>query len=55
MPTGFLSDRTPKKPEEYVLEVKGMIMKVYLKNDACCYSVSYSEKGCDLTENIMFM
>jgi len=55
MPTGFLSDRTPKKPEEYVLEVKGMMMKVALKNNASCYSVSYSEKGRNLTENIMFM
>jgi len=55
MPTGFLNDRTPKKPEEYVLEVKGKIMKVKLKDNDACYSVSYSEDGCRLIENIMFM
>lgn len=55
MPTGFLNDRTPKKPEEYVLEVKGKLMKVKLKDNATCYSVSYSEDGCRLIENIMFM
>lgn len=55
MPTGFLSDRTPKKPEEYVLEVKGRVMKVAVKDNAICYSVSYSENGCNFTENILFM
>lgn len=55
MPTGFLNDRTPKKPEEYVLEVKGNIMKVNLKDNTICCSVSYSENGCNLTENILFM
>lgn len=55
MPTGFLNDRTPKKPEEYVLEVKGKLMKVKLKDNATCYSVNYSEDGCRLIENIMFM
>ncbi|MDY6865369.1 MAG: type I-B CRISPR-associated protein Cas5b [Halobacteriota archaeon] len=55
MPTGFLNDRTPRKPEEYVLEVKGKIMKVKLKDNAACYSVSYSEDCCGVVENIMFM
>lgn len=55
MPTGFLNDRTPRKPEEYVLEVKGKLMKVKLKDNATCYSVNYSEDGCRLIENIMFM
>jgi CRISPR-associated protein Cas5h len=55
MPTGFLNDRTPKKPEEYVLEVKGKLMKVKLRDNATCYSVNYSEDGCRLIENIMFM
>lgn len=55
MPTGFLNDRTPKKPEEYVLEVKGYIMKVTLKDDVACYSISYSENGHKLTENILSM
>jgi len=55
MPTDFLNDRTPRKPEEYVLEVKGKIMKVKLKNNATCYSVNYFEDGCRLIENIMFM
>jgi CRISPR-associated protein Cas5h len=55
MPTGFLNDRTPRKPEEYVLEVKGKLMKVKLKDNTTCYSVSYSEDCCRLIENIMFM
>lgn len=55
MPTGFLNDRTPKQPEEYVLEVKGGIMKVKLKEGAVCYTVSYSEDGRALIENIMPM
>ncbi|MGB7533621.1 MAG: type I-B CRISPR-associated protein Cas5b [Halobacteriota archaeon] len=55
MPTGFLNDRIPRKPEEYVLEVKGKLMKVKLKDNATGYSVNYSEDGCRLIENIMFM
>ncbi len=55
MPTGFLNDRIPRKPEEYVLEVKGKLMKVKLKDNATCYSVNYSEDGCRLIENVMFM
>ncbi|WP_094228549.1 CRISPR-associated protein Cas5 [Methanolobus psychrotolerans] len=55
MPTGFLSDRTPKKPEEYVLEVKGNVMRVNLKDDVICWSVTYPEKDSNLTENILFM
>jgi CRISPR-associated protein Cas5h len=55
MPTGFLNDRTPKQAEEYVLEVKGGIMKVKLKEGVVCYTVSYSEDGRALIENIMSM
>ena len=55
MPTGFLNDRTPKQAEEYVLEVKGGIMKVKVKEGAVCYTVSYSEDGHALIENIMSM
>lgn len=55
MPTGFSNDRIPRKPEEYVLEVKGDIMRVKLKEGAICYSISYSENGHRLSENIMFM
>lgn len=55
MPTGFLNDRTPKQAEEYVLEVKGGVMKVKLKEGAVCYTVSYSEEGRALIENIMPM
>lgn len=55
MPTGFLNDRTPKQAEEYVLEVKGWIMKVKLKEGVVCYTVSYSEGGRALIENIMSM
>lgn len=55
MPTGFLNDRTPKKPEEYVTEIKGKVMKVKLKDNVICYSVNYSENGCRSIENIMFM
>jgi len=55
MPTGFLNDRTPRKPKEYVLEVKGKFMKVKLKERATCYSVNYFEDGCRVIENVMFM
>jgi len=55
MPTGFLNDRTPKKPEEYVFEVKGNTMKVNLKDETICYSVSYAENGRKSTENILSM
>lgn len=55
MPSGFLNDRTPKKPDEYVLEVKGKTMKVNLRDEAICYSVSYAENDHKLTENILSM
>lgn len=55
MPTGFLNDRTPKKPGEYVTEIKGQVMKVFLKEGVASYSVSYSDNGCRSIENIMFM
>lgn len=44
-----------KKPEEYVFEVKGNTMKVNLKDETICYSVSYIENGRKLTENILSM
>lgn len=55
MPTGFLNNRTPLPPEDYVLEVKGEIMNVKLKDNAICYSVSYFDNGCGITENVMFI
>lgn len=55
MPTGFSNDRTPNQPNDYILEMKSKIMKVKVKNNAICHSVSYSEDGCRLIENIMFM
>lgn len=53
MPLGFLNDRTPKQPDEYVLEVKDGAMKVKLKEGSVCYAVSYSENGCAVIDNIM--
>jgi hypothetical protein len=55
MPTGFSNDRTPKKPEEYVIEVKGNLMNVKLKDNAICYSVNYLEDSFRIIENIMSM
>jgi CRISPR-associated protein Cas5h len=55
MPTGFLNDRTPRKPEEYLLEIKGKVIRVKFKDNATCYSVNYSDNGCRLFENIMFV
>ena len=55
MPTGFSNDRTPKKPERYVTEISGKLMRVILKDSATSYSVDYSENGCRLIENIMLM
>jgi len=55
MPTGFLNDRTPQQTGEYVLEVKSRVVKVKLKEDTVCYTVSYPEGDRAVIENIMFM
>jgi len=55
MPTGFSNDRIPRKPEEYVLEIKDNVIRVKFKDNAACYSVNYSDNDCKLTENIMFL
>lgn len=55
MPTGFLNDRTPKKPEKYLLEANGETIKVKTKDGAIHYSVNYYEKGCKMTDKVMFM
>lgn len=55
MPTGFLNDRTPLKPENYIFDMKNRFVKVKLKNNDDSYAVSYSDKGSAINENIMFM
>lgn len=55
MPTGFLNDRKPLPTEEYVLEVKGKSMMVKLNDLSTCYSINYSEEGCELTDKVMFI
>ena len=55
MPTGFLSDRTPRKPEEYVFELKSNVIRIRPKDNAACYTVNYSDNGHRLIENIMLM
>jgi len=55
MPTGFLNDRTPKITERYLAELNGKSMSVKLNKNNICYSVKYTENGCVLIENIMFM
>lgn len=54
MPIGFLYDRTPLPPENYVAEVKGRNMKVKVVDNTNCYSVTYSSNGFAQNENIMF-
>lgn len=55
MPTGFLNDRTPLKPENYIFDMKNRFVKGKLKSNDNSYAVSYSDKGCTIIENIMFM
>lgn len=55
MPTGFLNDRTPLKPENYIFDMKNRTIKVKLKNKDNVYIVSYADNGCAVIENIMFM
>lgn len=55
MPTGFLNDRTPFKPENYIFDMKNRSIKVKLKNKNDANIVSYSDNGCTIIENIMFM
>ncbi len=55
MPTGFLNDRKPLPSEEYVLEIKGKNMIVKLIDTSNCSSIIYSDEGCELTDNVMFI
>jgi len=55
MPTGFSKDRTPKKPREYLFEMKNKSLKAKLKENNSCCLVNYNEKGVELNENIMFL
>lgn len=55
MPSGFLNDRTPLKPENYIFDMKNHSIKVKLKNRDDSYIVSYLDNGCTIIENIMFM
>lgn len=55
MPRGFLNDRTPLKPENYIFDMMNRIIKVKLKDKNDAYIVSYTNNGCCIIENIMFM
>jgi CRISPR-associated protein Cas5h len=55
MLTGFLNDRTHLKPQEYVFEVSGRPFRVKFQSGAPCYSVTYSEDGRSIKENIVPM
>lgn len=55
MPRGFLNDRTPLKPENYIFDMKNRSVKVRQKSKDDLYIVSYLDNGCAFIENIMFM
>lgn len=55
MPTGFLNDRTPLKPGNYIYDMKNRFVKVKLKKNDDSYTVSYSDRIHTIIENIMFM
>ncbi|RKX93607.1 MAG: type I-B CRISPR-associated protein Cas5 [Spirochaetes bacterium] len=55
MPIDFLNDRTPKKFNKYLAEINCRKMRLIVKDNAVPYLVKYSENGCRLSENIMFM
>jgi CRISPR-associated protein Cas5h len=55
MPTGFSNERMPKNTENYLLETNCNTLNVKLKNNNVYFTVSYSEGGCKLNENIIFM
>jgi len=55
MPTGFLNDRTPLEPAEYVSEINGGCIKIKRNINSVCYSVRYFDSDVLKTDNIIFM
>jgi len=55
MPTGFLNDRTPLEPAEYVSEINGGCIKIKKTINSVCYSVRYFDSDVLKTDNIIFM
>lgn len=55
MPVNFLNDRTPQKPDDYVIEAKGKMIKATLKSGYMAYVVSYPEKSTGVSDCIMPM
>lgn len=53
MPTGFLNDRTPLETEDYVVEVNRGVIWGQPKTQY--YSLTYSENGKQINENILFI
>jgi CRISPR-associated protein Cas5h len=55
MPIGFLNDRTPLEPTEYVSEINGSCIKIRRTINSICYSVRYFDSDILKTDNIIFM
>lgn len=55
MPTGFLTDRTPLEPAEYISEINGGCIKIKRTINSVCYSVRYFDNDVLKTDNIIFM
>jgi len=55
MPTGFLNDRTPLEPAEYISEINGNCIKVKRTVNSACYSIKYFDSDILKTDNIIFM
>lgn len=55
MPTGFLNDRTPLEPAEYVSEINGDCIKIKRIINSVSYSVRYFDSDILKIDNIIFM
>lgn len=55
MPTGFLNDRTPLEPSEYISEINGNCIKIKRFFLSTCYSVEYNDNNIQRKDNIIFM
>lgn len=55
MPTGFLNDRTPLEPAEYISEINGQCIKIKRTISSVCYSIDYLDTNILQTDNVLFM
>jgi CRISPR-associated protein Cas5h len=55
MPTGFLNDRTPLEPAEYISEINGRCIKIKRTTNSAYYSISYIDNNILKIDNVIFM